>query len=103
MFIKNVYGNAVDRKYIDAVEQARKEREDGSLEEWWTCGSFFCTQFDNGYYHFFLPSKNPFHGKGLQEYRINKRGELIEIDGFYKLPTIEDLKKWCTERGITIQ
>lgn len=96
---------SADKKLINAIEEARKNLQGDSdfLPEWWMCGSTFCTQKNNGYYHVYTPEKSPFYGKILADYRIDKHGKMIDTGNFYRIPNKEDLLKWCAERNIEIK
>lgn len=98
-FIPYIYGKA-DKKFVDRVEMARPSNN-GVLATWWRAGNAFCTQYDNGYYHCYIPEKQYF-GKILQHYYINRKGELKISKGYYNVPTKEDLISWCQERGIQL-
>ena len=72
-YIPYIYGKA-DKKLVDRVEMARPSNN-GILAEWWRVGNAFCTQYENGYYHCYIPEKQYF-GIILQHYYINRKGEL---------------------------
>lgn len=103
-FVPYVYGKAENKQYINAIEAVYEaiEKEIGHLPEWWICGGFFCTQLTNGYYHCFKPTNSAFDGRGLQEYRIDKHGNLIMTDTFIHLPEKQDMIKWCAERNLSV-
>ena len=102
-FIPNVYKNA-DKKIIEVIENARKETtENGGLRNWWRCGDCFCTQYNNGYYHIFVPEKCEIYGRILRDYRINKKGEMVYTSNYFSMPRMEDLINFCLERKIELK
>lgn len=101
-YIKNVYEKTLDRKLLDAIEEAHKQSQNknGSFPLWWICGSTFCTKFTNGYYHVYVPEKNVWQGRILRDYRIGADGKMAYTDRYYSVSTKEDLINWCNDRKI---
>lgn len=98
--IPNVYGKA-DREILDIIETERDKNKNGNfLPEFWQVGAAICTRFTNGYYHVYSLERDPFNGKILRDYRIDRKGKMVETDKFYSVPTIEDFFKWCADRNV---
>ena len=99
-YIPFVYANA-DRKLLDVIEAERdKNTTDNFLPSFWQVGATICTKFTNGYYHVYALERDPFNGRILRDYRIDRKGEMIDTNKFYSVPTIEDFYKWCEDRGV---
>ena len=96
--IPNPYTKA-DRTLLDKIE-ADRPCVGCYPAMWWRVGNFICTEFSNGYYHCYLLKKDYFYGKILQDYYINRKGEMVENNRHYSVPTKEDFLNWCAERGI---
>lgn len=98
--IPNVYGKA-DRELLDIIEAEMHKNMNGNfLPEFWQVGATICTRFTNGYYHVYSPESDPFNGKILRDYRIDRKGKMVETGKFYSVPTIADFYKWCEDRGV---
>lgn len=46
-----------DKTLLDKIKGERP-CTNGILAQWWRVGNFFCTLFDNGYYHCYLLKMN---------------------------------------------
>lgn len=95
--ISNPYINA-DKTLINRIESCRKSKN-GILDNYWQVGKMICTRNEKGYYHCYGLVKSKTEGFIIKDYRINKKGEIIDTLYFYKVPTIEEFNKWCSERN----
>lgn len=98
--IPYVYGKA-DRKLLDIIEAERDKNMNGNIfPEFWQVGATICTRFTNGYYHVYSFERDPFNGKILRDYRIDRDGKMVETNKFYRVPTRDDFFKWCADRNV---
>jgi hypothetical protein len=101
--IPNVYGKA-DRELLDCIEAEMHKNMNGNiLPEFWQVGATICTRFTNGYYHVYSLERDPFNGKILRDYRIDRKGKMVETDNYYSVPTKEDFFKWCADRNVNFK
>ena len=91
-----------DKTLLDKIKGERP-CTNGILAQWWRVGNFFCTLFDNGYYHCYLLKNEYPYGKILRDYYINRKGEMVEGKNYYSVPTKENFREWCAERGIVME
>ena len=98
--IPNPYEKA-DRTLLDKIE-ADRPCNNGILADFWKVGSAVCERGCKGYYYIWTLEKDPFYGKIVRKYRIDKYGKMVETKDFYKVPTKTDYILWCADRNITV-
>lgn len=103
------YGSATDRTLLDKIESDMMssmytDSETGAkcFPEFWQVGGTIAQSGNTGYYYLWILEKDPFYGRIVRKYRIDKYGKMVETKDFYKVPTKTDYILWCADRNITV-